>query len=745
VTKLLKAQPQVSLQPIVGDSLTEQVQNLPPAGWDGSTPPSTSERFASAFGGSNPGQQAQQIPSVPHSLMGFARIPSADSGFSFARARSFETETIHHPTHTAASGQPDTPPEPAAVEDAGLHDAFRRHFRRAVTRETFLNSTELLKEAMADCSEGGTFQTSMPMYSVFCTRWTGVFHIALALASLNKFIGCLNLMLHDRKCEGRHFRFTPLEMRGPSGPFARLEGPGVADFGLTYQRCGIGGANVSRDGNRMVASFPEAVGVNGFWFETALQDAAMDPVRFILESSHDGGSWALCGASRLTAVPSASDVALIGWRAAYHNTTLVRGAVETFWLDMQWQFTLDHVLVIFVNTAANLWAFIELCLRRPTRARRIFPFSVLICAGLYLLSAVAYALQGNMSVAAIPASYALGFLWQSRTFRKMHSVAHFGANTCAGFAIAAMVQYLVIFSNAEGTQAIFNGYRAILPLDVKTAFVTSCIFFGIYLWAEDGLARSIADASSVIAADEKGYNFLWAARTASPPFAGALDGIEVLVRSTWGHLQQPGGLRQRDGLPQSRHAQPISSFERIFAQAGVAAPLLRSKVKGWALRSGGMFPVLYDQEGAARGEAAQSVIFERWDKIVRDPELMGRVKWPKVKSEKRVVEKVYRCYAGDVSRLLDCCRCSEAWVYMRMGLGFSGRSVRFHGNMFAATFHAFVSARIWFVVTVACYIACCGHEVYIRPHRKGGREKRKNFLRMAVATDSDEEKCRPAP
>jgi hypothetical protein len=37
--------------------------------------------------------------------------------------------------------------------------------------------------------------------------------------------------------------------------------------------------------------------------------------------------------------------------------------------------------------------------------------------------------------------------------------------------------------------------------------------------------------------------------------------------------------------------------------------------------------------------------FERhcWYKIVGDPELMGRrrVKWPKVKSEKRMVEKVY--------------------------------------------------------------------------------------------------------
>jgi hypothetical protein len=72
-----------------------------------------------------------------------------------------------------------------------------------------------------------------------------------------------------------------------------------------------------------------------------------------------------------------------------------------------------------------------------------------------------------------------------------------------------------------------------------------------------------------------------------------------------------------------------------------------------------MFPLQQPLEsGRADYEAnkPQSVIFERWDRIVGDPELMGRVKWAKVKSEKRVVEKVYRCYAGDVSRLFDCCR-----------------------------------------------------------------------------------------
>jgi hypothetical protein len=600
--------------------------------------------------------------SAAPSSIGSSSMPSADNGTNFAHSYSFETEAYIHSNHPTPKVLPNNLPEPAATEEAGLRAAMVKNFRRSATTATPLDRTELLKEAMSDCSEGGTLQTSMPMYSVYCVQWTCIFHLAFALTSLNKFAGCLSMMLHDRKCEGQHFRFTPLEMRrGPSGPWAALEGPGVSDFGLMYQRCGIGGANMSRDGSSMLASFYEPVGINGFWLQTGhQQDVAMDPVRFVVEGSLDGASWALCGASRLMAVPSLSDVALIGWQAAFHNTTLERGAVEVFGLELPWQFALDHVLVMLSHFVCNLSAFVLLYLHRPLQAHSMILKSHFMCAGLYSVSAAAYLLQGNMSVAAIPTVYALLFFGISYAFRSQDSMIRFHQNAMAGFLIAYIVQYLVIFSSAEGTQAVFNGYRKILPLDVKTAFITSSIFFSVYLWAKIGLARSIAEARNVIASDEQEYNMVFTNLTASPSFADALNKIDTLVCKAWGHLQ-PGILRQRDGLPRSRHARPIFSFERIFAQAGVAEPLLWSKVKAWALRSGGMFPLHDPESGTASCDSCEanqtrSDVFERWDRIVGDAELMRRVKWPTVKSEKRVVEKVYRCYAGDVSRLFDCCR-----------------------------------------------------------------------------------------
>ena len=585
------------------------------------------------------------------------RLPSADE-CSFTRVSSFETETVDCRFNLALKQDRPYRTEVADAEDAGLRSAFIRHFRRASNSTTLLDGKELIMEAVADCSEGGTFQTSMPMYSLYFNRrlkWPALFHIALAFIAANKLATCIDVWQRDRKCEGTHFRFTPLELRGR--PYEAVSGPGVSDFGLLYRGCGLGGANRTTQGDSLVASFRDVVGINGWWFTTAQLPAARDPIRFVLEASRDGSMWRPCGASRFVAVPSASEHAWMGWGVGVHSTTVARGAVEVFGLEVPWQFVLDHVLVMLTHTLANLIVFGLLLLRRPMSVHRIFLGSHCLCATLYLLSTALYALQGNFVVASIPATYTLHFARVCYTLCKINSLSRFSANCLAGYVAAGVVQYLIIFSNLSGAQVIVDGYREALPLDIKTAFSASFIPFCCYLWAERGVARSVAEAKDLIAADEREYSAAWAAYIASPRDSAALDGIEVLVRTVWGSLR-PGILHQRAGPSNSlkgrwEHTPPIYSLERIFAQAEVAAPLLRSKVKAWALLSGGLFPVGAEEDN--RGERPL-FSFERWGRITGIPEEMARVKWAKVKSKKRAVEKVYRCYAGDVSRLVDCCR-----------------------------------------------------------------------------------------
>ncbi len=56
------------------------------------------------------------------------------------------------------------------------------------------------------------------------------------------------------------------------------------------------------------------------------------------------------------------------------------------------------------------------------------------------------------------------------------------------------------------------------------------------------------------------------------------------------------------------------------------------------------------------GGTSQGQTFERWDSLRLEPGTEALIKWGLPKSRRRAVEKLYRCYRMDASRLLDCCR-----------------------------------------------------------------------------------------
>ena len=87
-------------------------------------------------------------------------------------------------------------------------------------------------------------------------------------------------------------------------------------------------------------------------------------------------------------------------------------------------------------------------------------------------------------------------------------------------------------------------------------------------------------------------------------------------------------------------------LDQLFAMAAGLHPYLRCKVQEWAALSRGFFQVVVEKE----------TTFLSWDVIAADSALYDRVKWALPKTRKRAIEKVFRSYNGDVSRLLDCCR-----------------------------------------------------------------------------------------
>jgi len=91
----------------------------------------------------------------------------------------------------------------------------------------------------------------------------------------------------------------------------------------------------------------------------------------------------------------------------------------------------------------------------------------------------------------------------------------------------------------------------------------------------------------------------------------------------------------------------VTSLDQLCAQATGLDPILRSKVKEWAFGSQGLFRYVHP-------DGNQDFIL--WQDAVDHPEKIEGIRFAKMKTVRRAVEKLMRSYREDVSRLLDVCR-----------------------------------------------------------------------------------------
>mmetsp|Transcript_27660 Transcript_27660/g.64297 ORF Transcript_27660/g.64297 Transcript_27660/m.64297 type:complete len:246 (+) Transcript_27660:3440-4177(+) len=91
----------------------------------------------------------------------------------------------------------------------------------------------------------------------------------------------------------------------------------------------------------------------------------------------------------------------------------------------------------------------------------------------------------------------------------------------------------------------------------------------------------------------------------------------------------------------------ITSLDQLCAQATGLDPILRAKVQEWALGSQGHFRYTDDHGNQD---------FILWQDVWEDPDKIERIRFAKLKTVGRAVEKLMRSYREDVSRLLDVCR-----------------------------------------------------------------------------------------
>ena len=90
---------------------------------------------------------------------------------------------------------------------------------------------------------------------------------------------------------------------------------------------------------------------------------------------------------------------------------------------------------------------------------------------------------------------------------------------------------------------------------------------------------------------------------------------------------------------------PLQSLDKLYVQALCLEPILLHKVKSWADSCSGCFPC---------AKTSDLVVFERYSDI--EMSQRSTIKWARLKSTQRTIEKVIRCYGQDASRVLDVCR-----------------------------------------------------------------------------------------
>ena len=117
---------------------------------------------------------------------------------------------------------------------------------------------------------------------------------------------------------------------------------------------------------------------------------------------------------------------------------------------------------------------------------------------------------------------------------------------------------------------------------------------------------------------------------------------------------------------------PVRSIDQLYLQAITLRPFLSRLILKWALECNGFFKVHCSSRDSPTSTTPQStpdsqqeVYFRKWSEL-QDEMAVGsftdKISLATVKKIPRTLEKIQRCYKGDVSQLTDLCRGGQQLV-----------------------------------------------------------------------------------
>jgi len=513
-------------------------------------------------------------------------------------------------------------------------------------RRNTVTPDEQLKAAMRHVPFGSVFSCSNPIASALTLRSMQLFLMLIGLyAIFEDFI--VSWSVRQPPVSSR-FKFVSLSPRNPMAGAASIS---IAELGVLHGLAGVGqqGAEVMSqtvEGNEFTILLSNEVRWDTWYFRTAWNESAeYDPVRFQFLVWHDG-KWQQAGSSSYLSCSG-----FLIFLDGLYQTTEERGRLQVFQIfqpDASYYF--DQFAKIFCGLilfGAGLCGVVDKKFIGQKLIRIMHPLSFLI----HVLEAVFTVSQGGsysrpraVALATIDAVH-FYFIWNDEL-----------SNSIAWGGIHVVLTGIAVYPFVS-----FGPY----------SFSAICFYLGLPMLLFALVVKTFRllttqSAHRVIQGDKNKYEVIWdkvlaetgdaafkELKDLSSPFATkrspkacAVSEFSVLGKLWRFFANRSTGseLRQLD-----KHGQPVTSLTYLYEQAKKLDVQLRRKTLGWVSSS----------KGLLRQRCETCLCFPEEDHDIVPYMEGSRVEdyvWAHVKSIQRCVEKVMRCYGGDVSCLLDVCR-----------------------------------------------------------------------------------------
>ena len=455
-------------------------------------------------------------------------------------------------------------------------------------------------------------------------------------------------------------RLSICEPLGKHRSFAR---PEVLALGLMQRGCRVAlGARQSLDSKEghhganssYLATYQLPILADGYFFvipQTHLDQARLT---WTVEASADGGrSWTTVGASTWRNLPDGSaalhpDLPFIHRSAPGQTDSHL--SVE---VDLRLQVDMSWVVINVLLPAVNCFFMISCATAGLTGQSDKYD----VTHKCWCLALVLIWIFGSGTCDTV-------FMWRESRVLWFQTLGRLAAHTlyfstdCSSFLIVILIPGLSDIVALLVADALW--YRGDVHHFAMRALMNGFASIGLIFAASMLLfrKRSVAQAQAIVLDDMRRYDQIWANISREPGLSALSDMVKrmrrfcqypTLPRQFQSPLQDlstskwslssiftssiafavsiaQGKLRSAPAIAGA----PVASLDQLFVQATLLHPILLSKVKDWAGRANGWFPSRPDKG------------FVRY---CAEPDNHSEIKWAKLKTASRAIEKAVRVYS----------------------------------------------------------------------------------------------------